>query len=557
MRPTVLVIAALASSSLLQAQLVEVADQRASDVFYGRIIPVGTNWAVAARGNPDWLSRGIGHFVTAWNASGEEAWMHQTLFSTTSTWNIGRAGEMVPSPRGGLYLAGMSDACDILGWPYLMEVDDTGAILLDRELDLYFTQIAAHPTTHLALHGPYEALITDLTGDSITSWHYPFPHNWQHWTKAIWATDSTLFLTMMDGLVHVSITGNPIDTVLFDGPIQDMAKFGDDVLALTATHVHLLGADASLLGTAAYSAPAGHRLFAQGDEQGYFQAGNTLMRWQQDTSVAVVLEPETFPGQEITGMVVRNDTLFTASTLHQHGMATGLFRSYAFDGSTTTHDIDLEIDQVTIDTTWFDHRHPNALEAYLYVNVRAILRNTGTEVIERAVISHRTVLGVELCGLPSTRIELLDLALEPGAETELFVDSLMVLLYPYPPTPSSVEREVCLIAQSPNGLADREPANNISCAPLHIPMGLDERATAGRALVHPNPCTDRLTITNLPPGPVLIELFDATGRSVFNTNSSATNYHTLDLHGLNTGIYHLLIQSTHNRWTEKVVKADP
>ncbi|MBK9628459.1 MAG: T9SS type A sorting domain-containing protein [Flavobacteriales bacterium] len=541
-----------------KAQFIEVADQRSSDTFYGTIIPVGSNYAIAARGNSAWNEYGPGHFVAALDTAGTEQWHLSTLFSTTSSWNDGVNGEMIASPNGGLYLLGPHDLCDTFGDLHLLEVDTNGNILFQQVIEVSEVdspdRMATYPATHMALLGWTTASITDQLGNVMDTWTYPFFSNWSNRATGIWAADSTLLLATGDRLFLTDMNGIALDSLLIDEAVLDMTKYGEDILLLTSTHLYRLNNDLLIISTADYSASLGLRAFVDGDEQGYFRTQETLFLWDEAGTIEVVFVPELLSGQEITGMLVRDGLLVTSSTLTEHGMRTGLFRTYSLAGMTTSYDLDIALVNVVIDSNWFVVLPQNPSISSLYADLRVTLRNMGTEPIGSVVLSHRTGIPVELCGLPSTRIALEDLALMPGESREVSIDDLLLDMRYYSSSSPDIDIDVCLIPQSPNSLVDRSPTNNIACAALFVPVGLNDRVTDGQFAIYPNAFTDRITIQSPSKSPLTIRLYDGLGRVVYSERMRGSG--TMALPALANGSYVIEATDGVRQWRQTLMRVD-
>lgn len=88
---------------------------------------------------------------------------------------------------------------------------------------------------------------------------------------------------------------------------------------------------------------------------------------------------------------------------------------------------------------------------------------------------------------------------------------------------------------STDGTAD----NDTSCVNVNVFVGLAERSTA-LLRAWPNPAANELSIAGLSTGPCALDLFDATGRAVFQHQGNITTEpFTLDVRAVPPGAYHL------------------
>jgi len=144
--------------------------------------------------------------------------------------------------------------------------------------------------------------------------------------------------------------------------------------------------------------------------------------------------------------------------------------------------------------------------------------------------------------------------LNPGQDTTFVMQGLLVT-GSSTPSGTSVETEVCVVAQRPNHVADRDPSNNRACASgtFMNTVGIRDQTTTAPK-IFPNPFHDRINLAELTAGSATIELYDASGRQVLRKSGAADELHVVILPQLVDGLYHLLIRTEEGIVSQKLVK---
>jgi len=554
--PLILVVSAFGTT---EAQFVEVADQRSTDVVYGKILPLGDSWAIAAWGNPEWRAGGPMHYLTQLNDAGEEVGFHQVPMSLTGEWEWGLGGDMVNSLDGGIFLVGLDDHCDYWDSTRLIHLNTDGTALLDRSIagpdGEGYVHMADLPSDQLALLGSI-VMITDLLGEQVSTWPFPLPIDPSSPVSGLWTPSGNLLLAAGDRLMLMDPDGTKIDSAQVSEEVRDLMPYGDTFLVLTDSAIHRLQPDLSLNLITTYSALTGPRNFLPGTAGSFFQAASQLFRWAPGSGITMLVEPALLPGQSIRSMALKYGRLVTSSTVALHGTSTGLMRTYGMDNATSEHTMDIGLEEITVDSSWFRQASWNANYHYLYANLSVTLRNNGLEQIDSLVLAQRTDIPAAMCGEPSTRTPLSNLQLMPNGTVTLPLDSVVISIRYYPPGAMDVTSSICLVAQSPNQCIDRSPEDNFSCIALTATVGLDELQRDSME-VWPNPFTDRLYLNNGSNGPLTISLYDAHGRKVFSDRVVQGNgVKEVLLPELPDGIYLIQGNDGEHHWTEHLIRCD-
>lgn len=542
------------------AQVFEHVDQRTESVRYGRTIAIGGGRLVTAGGaNTDGGISVPPFFFTAYGPDGMPVW-ERTIYYTGGMghwWS----GDLITLPDSGFLAVGSADWCDVVtGTSVIGRYDMEGTPLWEIEVHStpgegdYIGVLARSPGAEFAAASTGSIHRFNWNGEHIGQFAAPEePITGLHWYH-----DSLLLVLSPRNLFVVDTTGLPLDTFPLPGTSTDLRMLGDRAFVLMDEGLARIDMEDGTMelvatnddGALAFVESPAHRLL--------LHSSDTLHEVFADGPLQAVTAIGSVPGLAITGAAVRDGALFVSGNTLIEERSSAVRRGQALTGGHAVHDDDIEL-LVTADTTWFvaSLTPPGNIYDQL-ANLTAHVVNHGSHTLNELVLSFRTPHAWSFCGTHAQTLIVNNLGIATGDTAHIAFNNL---LYNYGPSApgNSTTATLCLAALAPNLLADRSPTDNHACTDVLFvnTVGLAERGSMQVITAYPNPFTDRITLTGLPTGPLRFELFDATGRSVFNTNSSATNYHTLDLHGLNTGIYHLLIQSTHNRWTEKVVKADP
>jgi hypothetical protein len=187
------------------------------------------------------------------------------------------------------------------------------------------------------------------------------------------------------------------------------------------------------------------------------------------------------------------------------------------------------------------------------ITVRVI--NSGPVTLTDVLISHQEYEYISFGCEPYARtVRLQDLELEPGEDTTFVMQGLLVNGSSIP-SGTSVETEVCVVAQRPNHVADRDPSDNRACASgtfMNTVGILSQSPQVPK--VFPNPFNDRIHLADLLTGGATIELFDASGRLVFQEVAPANERQVVNLPPLSDGLYQLLIRTEEGIVSQKLMK---
>ena len=164
--------------------------------------------------------------------------------------------------------------------------------------------------------------------------------------------------------------------------------------------------------------------------------------------------------------------------------------------------------------------------------VRVFLRNFGNQPAGNVPVSYRWGTG------PTVQQVYTGTPIQPGQEV------LFSFSQPLIPTVEG-NAPLCAWTDLPG---DGNAVNDTTCIALTLVVGMaEQRGTA--LLMAPNPATDLVRLEGLPPGELLLELFDATGRLVLQERRS-DRHGTVVLHvgQLPPGSYHLRTSSGQERY---------
>lgn len=541
-----LVILAFATSSNLTiAQVVEVAENFTPYTAFERIVPLGQNWAVAYRYNG----------LSIRNSEGE---MLNSIF--TPMWisphatGWGSMGDMIPTADGGLFLLGPIFGCDYVGMNTLMRLDANGSTLWTKEeieSNWWLSHLALEPQDRLALVSPTDVVITDLDGNVSGQWEIDL----ETIRRAIWTPANDLLVASEDSLVLFNGLGEWMMSGAMEG-IVDVRSHGTGSLVLTTSAIHVLDGDLALVTSDPLPPEAGTpREFVPGSSGFIVRTDSAFLSWSEDQGLVELFQPALAPGQVINSTWYADGLYLTSGEIVGNQRASGYFRTYASDGSTSEHSEDVAV-ELTVDTVWFEPIGWGAPSSYMYhradISVRVI--NSGPAALTDVLVSHQEYEYISFGCEPYARtVHLQDMELNPGQDTTFVMQGLLVT-GSSTPSGTSVETEVCVVAQRPNNVADRDPTNNRACASGTFVNTVGVSEGKFRELrVYPNPFTQELNIDGVPPGASL-QLFDTSGRIVVQQLHVDGARGTLDLTTIGTGAYRLYFVTDRGSWSAMVYK---
>ncbi len=539
-----LVILAFATApSLTTAQVVEVAENITPYTAFERIVPLGQNWAVTYRYNG----------LSIRNSEGE---MLNSIF--TPMWisplatGLGSMGDMIPTTDGGLFLLGPLFGCDVVGMNTLIRLDANGSMLWTNEeieSNWWLSHLALETQDRLALVSPTNVVLTDMDGTVTEQWEIDL----ETIRRAVWTPANDLLVASEDSLVLFNGLGEWLMSGAIEG-IVDVRSYGSGALVLATTGIHVLDNDLAVITSDLLPTGAGTpREFVPGSAEFIVRTDSAFLSWSDDQGLVELFQPALAPGQVINSTWYADGLYLTAGEIMGNQRTSGLFRTYASDGTTSEHNEDVAL-EVTVDTIWFEG--PNGNYFYHRADVTVRLSVIGTEVINDVIVTHEEYIPVIFdCVPPSRTVRLQDMALAPGSDTTFVMQGLNVFVSATPPG-ATISTEVCVVAQRPNHMADRDPTDNKACASgtFMTNVGIrDQSITAPK--VFPNPFNDRIHLADLPTGVATIELFDASGRQVFQTTGTANERQVVNLPPLSDGIYQLLIRTEDGIVPQKLMKA--
>jgi hypothetical protein len=538
-----LVILAFATApSLTTAQVVEVAENITPYTAFERIVPLGQNWAVAYSFNGFSIRNSAGELLNS---------VYTPMWITPVTTDLGSMGDMIPTAEGGLFLLGPFFGCDYVGLNTLMRLDANGSTLWTKEeieSNLWLSHLALEPQDRLALVSPTNVVLTDLDGNVSDQWEIDL----ETIRRAIWTAANDLLVASEDSLILFNELGEWLMSSAIEG-IVDVRSFGSGSLVLTTTDIHVLDSDLAVTTSDPLPIGAGTpREFVPGSSGFIVRTDSSFLSWSDDQGLVELFQTELAPGQVINSTWYADDQYHTAGMIQGNQRGSGYFRTYTSSGGTSEHSEDVAV-ELTVDTVWFEG--PNGMYFYHRADVTVRLSVVGTDTINDVIVTHEEYIPVIFdCVPPSRTVRLQDMALAPGSDTTFVILGLNVFATTTPPG-STISTEVCVVAQRPNHVADRDPTDNKACASgtFMTNVGIhDQRTTAPR--IFPNPFHDRINLAELPAGTATIELYDASGRQVLQKSRVADELHVVLLPQLCDGLYQLLIRTEEGVVSQKLVK---
>lgn len=537
----------LLSGPVSHGQQVEAVASHRAYTTYNRLVPMGANWALGL-GRTGFMLR---------NSAGDSLTTIFSQVSLSQPANSSSLGDIVPAADGGCWVLGPGDGCDYLNATTLTRYDADGVELSQRiyEPAPFHVMLARDPVEHHAQIGWSTIRITDLTGEVLEEWPEPYAvvdhARWFAADSLLLASGSTLGMFRLNGILLNSTT--------LAQTVQGVRTREGNILVLTSDSLHVL--DASLSLESSYDLPSGSEAaleLLEGSTDIWVRTSNALLRWEGGLGFETILLPAQLPGQRINAAVVRDGQLVTSNTIVVNDRETGLMRTYLLNGTTSDHPVDVGI-AVSVDTAWFVPFGPDSPN-YLYnerADVRITVVNNSDLPLQQVLLSHLSeVLFNASCDPLTDELRLTNLALPTGADTTVFMSGLRIGYGASAPG-NVATREVCIVAQNPNGRVDRHPEDNRSCASVTFAntVGINERNSMEDVIAFPNPFQDRLTITTQIVGPLTVQLFDAWGRKVLGDLIQAANGSSdLVLPELPDGVYHLQLSTPRGSHSKRVVR---
>ncbi|MGV3638627.1 MAG: T9SS type A sorting domain-containing protein [Flavobacteriales bacterium] len=540
------ILAFAAAPDLTTAQVVEVAENITPYTAFERIVPLGQNWAVAYRYPGLSIRNNEGQLLNS---------IYTPMWISPAAADWGSTGDMIPTADGGLYLLGPFFGCDYVDMNTLMRLDANGSILWTNEYidsNWWLSHLARDPQDQLALVSPTNVVLTDLDGNVTEQWEIDL----ETIRRAVWTPANDLLVASEDSLVLFNGLGEWVTGIAIEG-IVDVRAYGSGALVLTTTGIHVHDNNLAVIASAPLPTGAGTpREFVPGSSEIIVRTDPAVLSWSEDQGVIELLQPSLAPGQLIHSAWYADGRYLTAGEITGNQRASGFFRTYANDGTTSEHDEDVAV-EVTLDSVWFEPIGWGAPSTYMYhradVTVRVI--NSGPVTLTDVLISHQEYEYISFGCVPNARtVRLQDMELDPGEDTTFVMQGLLVTGSAIP-SGTSVETEVCVVAQRPNHVADRDPSDNRACASGTFMNTVGVLSQSRQAAeIFPNPFNDRLSLVDLPPGLASIELFDASGRMVFHMAGTADQLHVVNLPTLRDGLYQLLIRTEEGIVSRKLMK---
>jgi len=537
------------STTTSQAQLVEVADNTTPFTTYERMVPLGGNWAMAYRYQGLVVRDDLGQFVRN---------IPTPVWVTQQGVEWGSMGDIVPSTDGGLFLLGPLFGCDYVGETIFWHLDPVGELVWEREVIGssfgWLSHLARAPLDRLALIADDEVIITDLDGYEQHRWDIDHGQV----IVASWTATNDLVIATSDSLISYSLEGVHLASTNLAGGIRDIVVDGELILVLTANELNVFAASLAILGSFEVPADVGtSNGFVEGADAIIVRTDSALLEWDPNDGFSTLLIPDLAPGQRIVSTWQDGDRIVTAGAIDANDRSSGMFRAYSFDGSTTDRYEDVAV-ELTLDTVWFEPIFGGPPTNYLYeladVSVRVV--NTGPVVLNDVLLSHKEYEYISFgCEPYSRTIRLTDMELGPGEDTTVVMQGLLVTGGTFS-SGSLVEAEVCVVAQRPNHVADRDTSNNMACGSgtFMNTVGIEDLQGQG-IIVSPNPFSEHIRLNGLTEHQVTITLSDALGRTVYQVSGPGGNLRDLQPPYLPNGQYMLTIRSDNGSLSRKLIRS--
>ncbi|MBL7982705.1 MAG: T9SS type A sorting domain-containing protein [Flavobacteriales bacterium] len=392
-------------------------------------------------------------------------------------------------------------------------------------------------------------LITDHDGDSL----YWSSTGWLN-IRSIRAIEGNFIVAGYQGLLSLEQDGELVDqwtdAVLFDvaaHPSGGYVAVGMSGLYRFDEQLQLIGGPVAL----GMPSDGSHRTITWVDSKYHVITVDTLWTLDEDLNILSAHPFEAPDGYTPSASIVANGTAFTCGWFNC-GAVGAAARTMSLDGDVPDQVPDIALHGVTA----FDLEYtvyPSTMINYVSgsFSAGAWLVNHGEDTLMRATLDQYLPWGI--CGPAGATYQLTDLMLAPDDST--WVTAGPFYLTAYVDTGlTTVEREVCIWAASPNDRMDGYRTDNSGCGLVTILLSLEESLVLGQLIAYPNPFNDHVLIEGIPLGvPVSIELQDAMGRSVHGINGSGQQGQLmLDVVGLAAGPYLLQVRTGKEHRTMKL-----
>lgn len=538
-----------------QAQVFEHVDQRTESVGYGKTVAIGGGrWVTAASANTEAGIPVPGFYFAAFGTDGQPTWER----SVEHLGGHGMDGDLISLPDSGLLTVGRGDYCDVMsGISILGRYDQEGGVIWETVIHHsewpYVTMLARAPGTDIAAASSDSVYRFNWNGERIDAFHAPG----QGVVGLHWYQDSLLLVLSEEELFVVDTAGTPVDTFPLPGIGVALRVFSDQAFVLMdegLIRMQLTDGTTLMVGSGNEEPVA----FVEGPADRLFvRSAGTLYEVFPDGAIQSLGPIGTVPSGSITGAVVLGDHLYTSGNTNIGGRSSAVRRGQAIAGEQAMHDEDIEI-LVTTDSSWFvAGPTPPGNLYWQYASLTAHVVNHGPAPLHRFVLSYRTPHAIAWCGTWAMTMLVDGIELLPGDTVHIPWHELPYDYSHLTPPGSSLTASLCIAALAPNLLADRNPTDNYACTDVLFvnTVGVADHASMPVIAVHPNPFSDRFTITGLPPDARQATLLDAAGRDVRNVPLAAhLGYATIDPGHLPPGMYRLVVDTPHGRWGTAVVR---
>jgi len=547
---TALVIMALSLAPCsVTAQVDEVAENITPYTAFERIVPIGQNWAVAY----------LFHGLSIRNDEGQLLnTIHTPMWISPTTTEWGSMGDMIPTADGGLYLLGPFFGCDYVGMNTLMRLDTNGGILWTNEYiesTWWLSHLAQDPQDRLALVSATHVVLTDLDGMVLDEWEIDL----ESIRRALWTPTNDLIVASTDSLIRFNADGHATTSTGLEG-VVDIRTSGSHVLVLTTDELHVLNSEFELQSSQSLPLEGGvAQEFVPGSDEVVLRTELAFWTWTEEEGIFLLFQPELAPGQRIKSAWSTDQGYFTVGDIESLQRRSGLFRSYGTDGSTSHHTEDVSV-ELALDSVYFEDMGWGTPGTHFYHRADVTIRLSvlGSAPITDVIISHEEYQPYMFGCEPGSRmVRLHEMELQPGTDTTFTMQGLYATGSPTPPG-MLVTTEVCVVAQRPNHVADRDLSNNRACGSgtFMNTVGINDLQQS-TLLVYPNPIVDHVTLAWQHKGMTRIELFDASGRQVLEKSAQGEGPITMDVSHLNNGIYHLLVRTDQEVHSRILVRSAP
>jgi hypothetical protein len=535
----------LSSVTGLNAQILEWADARVSEVHAKRVLPIGGNrWAVLGK-----LEFAGWHGITIWDANGG-----YVAEAGNDAFHDSGNGNVVLMPDSGFLHAGAVDDCD--NFPPVSRIkrySADGQMLWDttfvREEGWQTPRLAAKSTImRMAVAGD-STWIFDLQGTLLDAW--PTPDQGWYLKELLWLNDSTLLFLFPTGARRFSVAGTDLGSAVVGDPVD--AHIGEDGQLLVLTQSALIVHDSGLVPTATIPLPpaeAPRRLHPTSSAL-YLSTAQGLHRVEGSAFVWLMNWPE-LPSVVNAGAAVRDSTVLLTGTETTAYFKHGVMRTLSLQGAAAQHDEDVEL-LLEADSAWVEFVAGNFWNKWAQLTVRIV--NHGSGGIGQVTISSRTMVPWIACAEPGLHVEVNGLSIAPG-DTAVVWSGTHLVHSGSPFWTGTSTMNICAAALAPNSKADRAPLDNHGCVSADFTIGMGEHH-APRVALSPNPATQEVLISGIAAlgDRVHVALCDAAGRMVLQLEQSATSSGTLsiDVSMLRAGAYRAAVTGTGGRATAQLV----